>query len=94
MTALCLLGEREWHPPVDRPPRFALASADALAFISSSAATLGEAALACHDLRELLQAAMPVAALAHLAVAASTEPYAAAGARRRARTRASRRWPR
>jgi histidine ammonia-lyase len=77
MTALCLLGEREWQPPVDRPPRFALASADALAFISSSAATLGEAALACHDLRELLQAAMPVAALAHLAVAASTEPYAA-----------------
>jgi histidine ammonia-lyase len=77
MTALCLLGEREWHPAVDRPPRFALASADALAFISSSAATLGEAALACHDLRELLQAAMPVAALAHLAVAASTEPYAA-----------------
>jgi histidine ammonia-lyase len=77
MTALCLLGEREWHPPVDRPPRFALASADALAFISSSAATLGEAALACHDLRELLLAAMPVAALAHLAVAASTEPYAA-----------------
>ena len=77
MTALCLLGEREWLPPVDRPPRFALAPADALAFISSSAATLGEAALACHDLRELLQAAMPVAALAHLAVAASTEPYAA-----------------
>jgi len=77
MTALCLLGERDWQPAVDRPPRFALASADALAFISSSAATLGEAALACHDLQELLQAAMPVAALAHLAVAASTEPYAA-----------------
>ncbi len=77
MTALCLLGEREWQPAVDRPPRFALASADALAFISSNAATLGEAALACHDLRDLLRAAMPIAALAHLAVAASTEPYAA-----------------
>ena len=72
---------------------FALASADALAFISSSAATLGEAALACHDLRELLQAAMPVAALAHLAVAASAEPYARP-CTTRARTRASGRWPR
>jgi histidine ammonia-lyase len=76
-AALCLLGEREWLPPGQPgPPRFALASADALAFISSNAATLGEAALACHDLGELLQAAMPVAALSHLAVDASTEPYA------------------
>jgi histidine ammonia-lyase len=76
VTALCLRGEREWlHAPA-RPPRFALESADALAFISSNAATLGEAALACHDLAEVLRAAMPVAALSHLAVDASTEPYA------------------
>ncbi len=84
MTALCLLGERDWllpagQPgPVDRPPRFALASADALSFISSNAATLGEAALACHDLSQLLRAALPVAAFSHLAVDASAQPYAQA----------------
>jgi len=76
-AALCLLGEREWLPRQSDPPRFALASADALAFISSNAATLGEAALACHDLGELLRAAMPIAALSHLVVDASAEPYAA-----------------
>jgi histidine ammonia-lyase len=90
-TALCLLGERDWlapqagsprpdlpRPDLPRPdlPRFALASADALAFISSSAATIGEAALACHDLAGLLRASTLIAALAHLAVDASTEPYA------------------
>ncbi len=39
MTALCLLGEREWVPKPARPPYFSLASPDALAFISSNAAT-------------------------------------------------------
>jgi histidine ammonia-lyase len=76
MTALCLLGEREWVPRPARPPHFALASRDALAFISSNAATIGEAALACADLGELLEVATLIAALSHLAVAASTEPYA------------------
>jgi histidine ammonia-lyase len=86
VTALCLLGERHWlappagSPPADPPqvgpPRFALASADALAFISSSAATIGEAALACHDLAGLLRASTLIAALSHRAVDASTEPYA------------------
>ncbi|MGO9297000.1 MAG: aromatic amino acid ammonia-lyase [Streptosporangiaceae bacterium] len=65
------------------PPRFPLAAADALAFISSNAATLGEAALARHDLAVLARAALPVAALAHCAVAASAEPYAAAVQRAR-----------
>jgi histidine ammonia-lyase len=96
VTALCLLGEREWLPAPDigevpkqapahpavpgaaGPPRFALASSDALAFISSNAATLGEAALACHDLSKTLRAAITIAALSHLAVDASAEPYAAA----------------
>ena len=77
VTALCLRGEREWRNAPAPPPRFALASADALAFISSNAATLGEAALACHDLGELLRAAIPVAAFSHLATGASAEPYAA-----------------
>lgn len=87
MTALCLLGERDWLPgaasspgagaPKPAPPRFALAPADALAFISSNAATLGEAAIACHDVRELLLAALTIAAFSHLALDASLEPYAA-----------------
>ncbi len=84
MTALCLLGERDWvaapgpAAPGPAAPRFALAPADALAFISSNAATLGEAALACHDMQELLAAALPIAAFSHLAVDASMEPSAAA----------------
>jgi histidine ammonia-lyase len=77
VTGLCLRGERDWLPATAPQPRFALSSQDALAFMSSSAATIGEAALACHDLGELLRAAMPVAALSHLATGASTEPYAA-----------------
>ncbi|MGI9009218.1 MAG: aromatic amino acid lyase, partial [Streptosporangiaceae bacterium] len=78
VAALCLLGERDWLPS-DRPqPRFALASPDALAFLSSNAATVGEAALACADLAELVRAAVVIAALSHCAVTASTEPYAAA----------------
>ena len=76
-TRLCLLGERDWLPAGGPQPRFALASADVLALLSSNAATVGEAALACCDLTELLWAAVAVAALSHCAVAASTEPYAA-----------------
>jgi histidine ammonia-lyase len=78
VAALCLLGDRAWRSPgpAARPPRFALASADALAFLSSNAATIGEAAIACADLAELLRAAVVVAAFSHQAVSASTEPYA------------------
>ncbi|HEY7430212.1 MAG TPA: aromatic amino acid lyase [Streptosporangiaceae bacterium] len=75
-AALCLLGERDWLPAGGPQPRFALASADALALLSSNAATVGEAALACCDLAELLRAAIVVAALSHCAVTGSTEPYA------------------
>ncbi len=77
VTALCLLGERDWLPRGSQQPRFALAPADALAFLSSNAATAGEAALACCDLAELVSAAITVAALSHQATSASTEPYAA-----------------
>jgi histidine ammonia-lyase len=76
VTALCLLGERSWLPPGAAAPRFALDPADALAFISSNAATIGEAAVACHDLTGLLRASTLVASFSHIAVAASTEPYA------------------
>lgn len=79
VCALCLLGERDWLPPAERPhdqPRFALDGADALAFISSNAATLAEAAIACHDLTVLVDASTVVAALSHLAASASAEPFA------------------
>jgi histidine ammonia-lyase len=77
-AALCLLGERDWRPAQPDQPRFALDPADALAFISSNAATLGEAAIGCHELARLLAAGLVVAALSHLAVGASAEPYAEA----------------
>lgn len=75
-TALCLLGEAEWRE--GRGPRFALASGDALPFISSGAATLADAALACHALSTLLDAAIDVAARSFIAVDASAEPLAQA----------------
>jgi len=76
-AALCLLGERDWLGDSSQQPRFPLAASDALAFLSSNAATVGEAALACCDLSGLLRAAIMIAALSHRAVSASTEPYAA-----------------
>jgi histidine ammonia-lyase len=84
-TALCLLGEREWLPPGPGQPRFPLAAADALAFLSSSAATLGEASVACDDLAGLLAVSTLVAAFSVLAVQGSAEPYAEAVSRGRGR---------
>ncbi|HWF81091.1 MAG TPA: aromatic amino acid ammonia-lyase [Streptosporangiaceae bacterium] len=78
VTALCLLGDRDWLPAGGKQPRFPLASSDALAFMSSNAATIGEAALACADVDDLLLSAIVIAALSHKATSASTEPYAAA----------------
>lgn len=75
-AALSLLGERPWadgsvgHLPVDR--------LDALAFVSSNAATIGEAALACHEMTELLDATLVVAGLSFLALDGSAEAFAAA----------------
>jgi histidine ammonia-lyase len=77
-AALCLIGERDWLPPGPGQPRFPLGSADALAFMSSSAATLGEACLACDDLAGLVRASTLIAAFSMLAVNGSMEPYAEA----------------
>jgi histidine ammonia-lyase len=74
-TALCLLGERSWQGGAGGP-YFPLRPSDALAFISSNAATLGESALACRDVTELLRASIPVAALSLMAVRGSAEPFA------------------
>ncbi|WP_026415225.1 aromatic amino acid ammonia-lyase [Actinomadura oligospora] len=90
-TALCLIGERAWldggldggagaspDAGLARGPHFPLSSADALAFMSSNAATLGEAALAVADLRTALSASVVIAALSLLAVRGSREPFAPA----------------
>ena len=82
-TGLCLIGERAWRTGTGPPPRFPLRPADALGFMSSNAATLGEAALACHELGVLVRAAVVITALSLLAVRGSLEPYAPVVHRRR-----------
>ena len=82
-TGLCLIGERAWRTGTGPPPRFGLQPAEALGFMSSNAATVGEAALACHDLSRLTSAAVVIAALSLLAVRGSLEPYAPAVQRAR-----------
>ena len=77
-TGLCLFGERAWQGGTGPPPQFPIAASEALGFINSSAGTLGDAALACHDLAALLRCAAPVAGLSLLAVHGSAEPYAEA----------------
>ncbi|MET9408468.1 aromatic amino acid ammonia-lyase [Streptomyces sp. NPDC002935] len=65
-------------PLPDRPFPAALPiqRGDALALLSSNALTLGQSALACHDLGVPLRAAHVVAALSLHAVGGSLEPYA------------------
>jgi histidine ammonia-lyase len=82
-AGLCLLGERDWlaaegGEPAGSRPRFALDPADVLAFTSSNATTLAEAAIACADLTGLLAGSTVIAALSHIAAGASAEPYAEA----------------
>ncbi len=73
ITALCLLGERPWRDGRRSPP--GQLAVDALAFMSSNAATAGEAAIACADLQRLLEAGTVIAALTAVATDASAEPY-------------------
>ncbi|WP_018564392.1 aromatic amino acid lyase [Streptomyces sp. PsTaAH-124] len=58
------------------PAPIVLRPGDALALLSSNALTLGQAALACHDLDVLLRATHAVAALSLAAVSGSLEAYA------------------
>jgi histidine ammonia-lyase len=81
-TALALIGERPWRG-ADGPVRRtllapAVADTDALAFLSSNAVTLAQAALAHQDLAALLDAELLIAALSHLALSGSAQPYAEA----------------
>jgi histidine ammonia-lyase len=74
-TGLALVGEHPWGGG-PAPAPIALGTGDALALISSNALTLGQSALALHELRGLLRATHAVAALSLLAVGGSLEPYA------------------
>lgn len=75
-TALALSGEVPWLaggvPPVS------LDTSDALAFMSSNAATLAEAVLASLELDRLLRASHVVAALSYVVLGGSAEAYATA----------------
>lgn len=74
-VGLALAGEHAWRGsgPAPQP----LDNNDALALISSNALTLGQAALALHELRGLIGATQVVAALSLVAVDGSYEAYAA-----------------
>lgn len=85
---LALAGEHSWRglTPGEgarrasgsaAPEPQALDNNDALALISSNALTLGQSALALHELRGLIAATQVVAALSLLAVDGSHEAYAA-----------------
>ncbi|MER6122701.1 aromatic amino acid ammonia-lyase [Streptomyces sp. NPDC001795] len=75
-VGLALAGEHPWRgagAPASQP----LDNNDALALISSNALTLGQSALALHELRGLIGATQVVAGLSLLAVDGSHEAYAA-----------------
>jgi histidine ammonia-lyase len=73
-TALTLSGERPWATGT-RPP-VTLDTSDALAFMSSNAATLADAVLASRELDRLLRASHAVAALSYVVLGGSPEAYA------------------
>jgi len=80
-VGLALAGEHPWRgvngDAAGAPEPQLLDNNDALAFISSNALTLGQAALALHELRGLVEATQVVGALSLLAVDGSHEAYAA-----------------
>ena len=74
--ALALAGERPWGGTGEVAP-IQFGSSDALAFMSSNAVTLAEAAFACADLQASVRASHAIAALSFLALGASPESFAA-----------------
>jgi histidine ammonia-lyase len=70
---LALCGDRAWR--TGDAPAVPLSSSDALAMISSNAATIGEAVLAQDDLDALLRASEVVAALSFVALGGAAEAY-------------------
>lgn len=75
-TALTMIGERAWRGGLTQAVLpTAIADATALSFMSSNALTLGHTALLHQDLASLLDAELQVAALSHLAMSGSSQPY-------------------
>ncbi|MGH3758484.1 aromatic amino acid ammonia-lyase [Actinophytocola sp.] len=75
-TALTLSGERAWAS--GSLPAVPFDTSDALAFMSSNAATLADAVLAARELDRLLRASHVVAALSFVVLGGSPEAYASA----------------
>ncbi|MFD3969979.1 aromatic amino acid ammonia-lyase [Streptomyces cyaneofuscatus] len=73
---LALAGEHPWQGKGTAPEPQPLDNNDALALISSNALTLGQSALALHELRGLIAATQVVAALSLMAIDGSYEAYA------------------
>ena len=78
-AALALMGEGRTSRPLARPTQFG--PADGLAFISSNAAALGDAALAVDSIQECALAALAVAALTFEAANGNAEAYSEAALR-------------
>ncbi len=74
--ALCLTGHKPWIGGRLRAVSFA--PGDAMAFMSSSAATVAEAALSIDDLRQSASSSLVVAALSFVALGGSTQALATA----------------
>ncbi|GAA4716569.1 aromatic amino acid ammonia-lyase [Phytohabitans rumicis] len=72
-AALCLLGELPWRG--GQVPAVQFDPADAVGFVSSNAALIGEAALACANLSDLFGAATVISALAFLGADGNIEAY-------------------
>jgi histidine ammonia-lyase len=70
---LSLAGQRPWNVGSLEP--VPISPGDALAFISSNAATLAESVLAWHDLRRLLSASHVIAAFSYCALGGSPEAF-------------------
>ncbi|WP_051969214.1 aromatic amino acid lyase [Kitasatospora azatica] len=77
-TALALMGELPTSAPL--PATLPFGPHDALPFLSSNAATIGDAALAHEALHRLARAALQVAALSFTAVDGNPEAFAPAAA--------------
>ncbi|OLE26194.1 MAG: hypothetical protein AUG49_08700 [Catenulispora sp. 13_1_20CM_3_70_7] len=73
-TALALMGDAPTVRPL--PFKTVFGAHDALPFISSNAAAIGDAAMACVDLRVLGRACVVIAALTYLAVDGNPEAFA------------------
>jgi histidine ammonia-lyase len=73
-TALALTGERDWV--AGHVPAVPVHAGDALAFMSSNAATLAEATLAAMRLDTLTRASHAIAALTYVALDGNPEAYA------------------